>query len=86
MEVKKNPKADLSLRSLFFFQIGMIAMLFVSWQALEWKSDDRSNLERSLVDVTDDLDEVIPITDLINPPPPPPPASNLCSCNFRNRK
>jgi len=54
----------------------MIAMLFISWQALEWKIDDRSNFERSLVDVTDDLNEIIPITDLINPPlpPPPPPA------------
>jgi hypothetical protein len=37
-------------------------MLFISWQALEWKIDDRSNFERSLVDVTDDLNGIIPIT------------------------
>ena len=38
MEPKKNPKADLNNRSMLFFQLGMILMLFVAWQAIEWKT------------------------------------------------
>ena len=72
MEPKKNPKADLSRRSMLFFQFGMILMLFVAWQAIEWKTYDRS-LARDILDVGDDLEEEIPITQTITPPPPPPP-------------
>ena len=73
MEPKKNPKADLSRRSMLFFQIGMIVMLFFAWQAIEFKTYDRSDLDSGLVDVGDELDEEIPITQQITPPPPPPP-------------
>lgn len=73
MEPKKNPKADLSRRSMLFFQIGMIVMLFLAWQGIEWKSYDRSNLDSGMVDVGDELDEEIPITQQLTPPPPPPP-------------
>jgi protein TonB len=72
MEPKKNPKADLSRRSMLFFQFGMILMLFVAWQAIEWKTYDRS-IARDILDVGDDLEEEIPITQTITPPPPPPP-------------
>tara|TARA_R110002072_G_scaffold142804_4_gene288370 strand:+ start:22851 stop:23570 length:720 start_codon:yes stop_codon:yes gene_type:complete len=72
MEPKKNPKADLNKRSMLFFQLGMILMLFVAWQAIEWKTYDRS-LARDILDVGDDLEEEIPITQTITPPPPPPP-------------
>ena len=72
MEPKKNPKADLSSRSMLFFQLGMILMLFVAWQAIEWKTYDRS-LARDILDVGDDLEEEIPITQTITPPPPPAP-------------
>ena len=57
MEPKKNPKADLTKRSTLFFQIGMIIMLFIAWQAIEWKSYDRSNIDSGLLDVGDELDE-----------------------------
>ncbi|PQB05141.1 energy transducer TonB [Aureitalea marina] len=73
MEPKKNPKADLTKRSMLFFQIGMIVMLFLAWQAIEWKTYDRSNIDTGMVDVGDELDEEIPITQQITPPPPPPP-------------
>jgi len=73
MEPKKNPKADLNRRSMLFFQIGMIVMLLLAWQAIEYKTYDRSNLDSGLVDVGDELDEEIPITQQITPPPPPPP-------------
>ena len=73
MEPKKNPKADLSRKSMLFFQLGMILMLFIAWQAIEYKTYDRS-LARDILDVGDELEEDIPITQQLTPPPPPPPA------------
>jgi protein TonB len=73
MEPKKNPKADLSKRSVLFFQIGMVVMLFLAWQAIEWKTYDKQNIDTGMVDVGDELDEEIPITQQLTPPPPPPP-------------
>lgn len=73
MEPKKNPKADVSRRSMLFFQLGMIFMLFLAWQAIEWKSYDKSNTDFGKVDVGDELEEEIPVTQQLTPPPPPPP-------------
>ncbi len=73
MEPKKNPKADVSRRSMLFFQLGMVIILFLAWQAIEWKSYDKSNIDLSKLDVGDDLEEEIPITQQLTPPPPPPP-------------
>jgi protein TonB len=75
MQVKKYPKFDLGRNSMLFFQIGMIVMLFVSWQALEWKTVPTNDLDRSMVLDNTFLDEVIPITNPLTPPPPPPPPS-----------
>ena len=72
MESKKNPKADLSKRSMLFFQLGMVFMLFLAWQAIEWKTYDRS-LAIDRLNVGDELEEEIPITQTLTPPPPPPP-------------
>jgi len=73
MEIKKNPKADLGRRSLLFFQLGMIVMLFITWQALEWKTLNRGDYDSGLLDVGDEIEEVIPITEQLTTPPPPPP-------------
>ncbi|WP_339610631.1 energy transducer TonB [uncultured Planktosalinus sp.] len=73
MEPKKNPKADLSKRSIFFFQIGLIIMLFVTWQAIEWKTYDKSLVDIGQLNLEDEDEEEIPITEFIPPPPPPPP-------------
>ncbi|OAB80566.1 energy transducer TonB [Cochleicola gelatinilyticus] len=72
MKPKKNPKADLSRRSMLFFQLGMILMLFLAWRAIEYKTYDRS-LATDTLEVSDELLEEIPITQQITPPPPPPP-------------
>lgn len=77
MEIKKYPKVDLSKYSLIFFQIGMVAVLFFTWRALEWKRTDSAYLQIEKVNVSDDLEDFIPITkplDVPPPPPPPPPA------------
>ncbi len=73
MKPKKNPKADLSRRSVLFFQIGMIVMLFITWQAIEWKTYDREALDTGMVDMDDFEEEDVPITEMQNTPPPPPP-------------
>ncbi len=73
MEPKKNPKADLNKRSVLFFQIGMIVMLFVTWQAIEWKTYDKSLIDIGSLNLDDEDEEEIPITEFIPPPPPPPP-------------
>ncbi|MDN3723377.1 energy transducer TonB [Aequorivita sp. SDUM287046] len=73
MEPKKNPKADVSRRSMLFFQLGMVVMLFLAWQAIEWKSYDKSDTDFGKLDVGEDLEEEIPITQQLTPPPPPPP-------------
>jgi len=73
MEPKKNPKADVGRKSLLFFQIGMILMLLLAWQAVEWKTYDKSLSDFGRLDVGDELIEEIPITQQLTPPPPPPP-------------
>ena len=73
MELKKNPKSDLSRWSNIFLLAGLALMLLISWRAVEWKSYDKSDLAGDVLDVGDDLDEEIPITQQVTPPPPPPP-------------
>lgn len=73
MKPKKNPKADLSKRSMLFFQIGMIVVLFVTWRAIEWKTYDREAIDTGIVDMNAFEEEDVPITELNTPPPPPPP-------------
>lgn len=73
MEAKKNPKANMRKKSRLFFQIGLILMLFIAWQAIEWKTYDRDALDTGLVDVGDELEEEVPITEQLTTPPPPPP-------------
>ena len=73
MELKKNPKADMKQWSSIFLLFGLAFMLFVAWQAIEWKTYDNDNLAADQLNLGDDLDEDIPITQQLTPPPPPPP-------------
>jgi len=73
MEPKKNPKSDLNRRSMIFFQLGMILILFITWSAIENKTYDKSQITQDMLNLGDELDEDIPITDRNIPPPPPPP-------------
>lgn len=73
MEIKKNPKADMTQWSSIFLLFGLAFMLFVAWQAIEWKTYDNSNLASDQLNVGDELQEDIPITQQLTPPPPPPP-------------
>lgn len=48
-------------------------MLFLAWQAIEWKSYDKSDNDYGQLNVGDELEEEVPITQQLTPPPPPPP-------------
>ena len=73
MKLKKNPKCDLTKYSGVFFAFGLTLVLFVSWRAIEWRQYDRSNFDYAALNVDEDDEEEIPITEQIKPPPPPPP-------------
>jgi periplasmic protein TonB len=76
MEPKKNPKADINRNSGLYFAIGLAFTMFFVWRSLEWKNyDEGANYDISL-NVEDQLDEEVPMTEqLKTPPPPPPPAA-----------
>ncbi|MAZ27392.1 MAG: energy transducer TonB [Cytophagaceae bacterium] len=73
MEPKKNPKADLSRRSVIFFQIGLVVILALVYFAIEHKTYEKEDLDLGQVQMDDQLEEEVPITELNTPPPPPPP-------------
>ncbi len=73
MQPKKNPKADVGRKSTLYFQIGMIVMLLLAWRGIEYKTYDRSNIDIGHLDMDDEFEEEVPITEIIQPPPPPPP-------------
>ena len=81
MQPKKNDKADLSKNSSLYFVIGLASVLLISWQAIEWKTYDKDLYGYEALNVDEDDDEEIPITEQIKtpppPPPPPPPAPEL---------
>ncbi len=82
MQPKKNEKADLSKNSSLYFVIGLSLILLISWQAIEWKTYDKSLYGYEALDVEEDDDEEIPITEQLKtppppPPPPPPPTENI---------
>lgn len=73
MQLKKNPKADLTKNSSLYFAIGLAAVLFISWQAIEWKTYDKTGYGYEALNVEDEDDEEVPITEQLKTPPPPPP-------------
>ena len=79
MRTKKNPQADLNKKSTFYFSIGLFIVLFISWQAIEYKNYDDDGYGYIALNVDDDDDEEIPITEQLKtpPPPPPPPAPEI---------
>ena len=57
MQRKKNPQADLRKYSSLMFALGLCLVLFISWQAIEYKTYERQYDLESL-NVEDDDDEV----------------------------
>ncbi|MCF7559255.1 energy transducer TonB [Sabulilitoribacter multivorans] len=73
MEPKKNPKANVGRNSSLFFAIGLALMLFLTNYAINYKTYDKSNIDIGQLNLDEELEEEIPITEQIQTPPPPPP-------------
>ncbi len=73
MQLKKNPKADLSKNSSLYFAIGLAVVLFISWRSIEWKTYEKTAFDYQALNVDDEDDEEVPITEQLKTPPPPPP-------------
>lgn len=75
MEIKKNPKADLTRYSGLFLQIGLVVSLFIILAAFSYTKHEKST--SSLGELKDVVaeEEIIPITrqQEVKPPPPPEP-------------
>ena len=72
MQPKKNPEADLNKNRNLYFVIGLTFVTFITWQAIESKTYEKP-FDYEALNVEDDDDEDIPITEQIKTPPPPPP-------------
>jgi protein TonB len=72
MQPKKNLKADLNKNRNLYFVIGLTFVTFITWQAIESKTYEKT-FDYEALNVEDDDDEDIPITEQIKTPPPPPP-------------
>ena len=72
MQPKKNPKADLNKNRNLYFVIGLTFVTFITWQAIESKTYEKT-FDYEALNVEDDDEEDIPITEQIKTPPPPPP-------------
>jgi len=81
MELKKNPNVDPRRNSLLFFQVGLVAILLISFIGIELKSEDPKDetidefvTDNNLIEEDDVIVTLPPVQSL---PPPPPPAPEV---------
>ena len=72
MQPKKNPKADLNKNRNLYFVMGLTLVLGVTWGAIEYRTYEKV-FDLAALDMLEDDDEDIPITEQLKTPPPPPP-------------
>ena len=72
MELKKNPKVDLTKNSSLYFVIGLSIVLLITWRVIEWKTY-KNVYDYEALNVDNEDDEDVPITEQLKTPPPPPP-------------
>jgi len=73
MEPKKNSKADLTKNSGLYFVVGLALVMSLTYFALEYKTYEEVNEYDTSMNVEDQLDEEVPMTQQLKTPPPPPP-------------
>ena len=74
---KKNSKANVGRNNSIYFVLGLVLMLFFSYQSINYRSFDKSNIDKSSLNLVEDNEVEIPIIDFKLPPPPPPPVALL---------
>lgn len=73
MELKKNPNVAVNRNSGIYFALGLNVMLLFTWLSLEHKTFEKADVLLDNLELIEEFEEDIPITDLNMPPPPPPP-------------
>ena len=73
MKPKKNPEANVGRNSSLYFAIGLALMLFLTNFAINFKTYDKSDIDVGMVNMEEELEEEIPLTQQLQAPPPPPP-------------
>ncbi|MFY0712449.1 energy transducer TonB [Seonamhaeicola sp. NFXS20] len=73
MEPKKNSKANVGRNSSLYFAIGLALMLFLTNYAINYKTYDKAEIDIGQLNIDEEIEEEIPITEQIQTPPPPPP-------------
>jgi protein TonB len=75
MSAKKDPKSDIGRNSSIYFAIGLNLMLLLSWQLLEFKTYEKSDIALDVLNMEALVEEDIPVISINTPPPlPQPPA------------
>ena len=75
MESKKSPKADLENKRWSMGLVGLVISLAIVGVAFEWKQFEAAVADLGGLNLEDEEEELIPITQQeVAPPPPPPPA------------
>lgn len=73
MEQKKNPQANVGRNSAMYFAVGLVLMLFITNYAINYKTYDKSAIDIGMLNLDEELEEDVPITEQLQTPPPPPP-------------
>ncbi|MBT8273497.1 MAG: energy transducer TonB [Bacteroidia bacterium] len=73
MEPKKSIKADVKRNSSIYFAVGLAIMMGVAYSGINYKTYDRDAIDIGSLNLDEELEEEIPITEQIQTPPPPPP-------------
>jgi protein TonB len=75
MSAKKDQKSDIGRNSSIYFAIGLNLMLLLSWQLLEFKTYEKSDIALDVLNMEALVEEDIPVISINTPPPlPQPPA------------
>ena len=77
MEPKKNTKADVGRNSSLYFAVGLALMMLLANLAINYKTYDKAAIDIGQLNLDEEIEEEIPITqqEITPPPPPPPPAA-----------
>ncbi len=71
MELKKNPDIAVGRNSSIYFAVGINLMLLCTLYGFEYKTFDNQGQTLDIIQIDQELEEDIPITNVIAPPPPP---------------
>lgn len=69
MKSKKNPEFVIGRNSSIYFAIGLNLMLFITWQALEFKSYESEDVSIEYLHIAEEYEAEIPLVTMDIPPP-----------------